>query len=223
VLFLHLHSRRWYPPLRMQAVEIEFRPVSLAQLTRPHEQERSEPQSAGDRERTGETVDSAHQLADLLRVRDACVVSRGTRQQRLRQPVARRVLADFLGNGVLEDSPAELQHSVRRLDPARSFDPPQHAADIRPLYVCYRVLADPGEDMLLEPAGISRAVAFAPALPLEPFAGNSLEGAEVRDPLRRFRRLPLGARVDAVREKLPSFVSLLSRTLQGDFGINAEG
>ncbi len=76
--------------------------------------------------------------------------------------------------------------------------------------------------MLLKPAGIPRAVALAPALPLEPFTGDSLERAEVGDSLRGFGSLALGARVDPVGQKLPGLIPLLPRTFQRDFRIDTE-
>jgi hypothetical protein len=66
-------------------------------------------------------------------------------------------------------------------------------------------------------------VAFAPALPLEPFAGDCLEGAQVRDSLRLFGSLALGAGVDAVGEKAPGLVPFLPGAFQRNLGINAEG
>src|SRR5688572_10950760 len=91
-----------------------------------------------------------------------------------------------------------------------------------PLHICHGVPADPGEDMLLKPAGVSRAMTFAPALPLEPFTSNRLEGAQVRDSSCGFGSLALGAGVDAVGQKLPGLIPLLPRTFQRDFGIDAE-
>src|SRR5687768_4276795 len=47
VLFAHLHTGCRDAPLRVRAIEIEFRPVRLAKLARANKQKRCEAKSAG--------------------------------------------------------------------------------------------------------------------------------------------------------------------------------
>ena len=161
MLFPHLHALGRDAPFAL--IEIDLRPLRLAQFARPDEHQRRQSQRTFRREESLIRINGAQQFSDTLRFDDRGVMlflGRGQCAAKIAGGIALRPSGRY---SIAEYLSAVLHRPVGSLQCAPAFDSTQHCEQLGCFDFGDGPLAKPREDVVFEPTQNAVAVARHPS------------------------------------------------------------